>query len=220
MPRRRTVLTLTLVGLVPAFAAVNSLVAATRARRQQLSAEWAARGARDAAEGRALSAADDYRIAQEYARDRSQYRLQLAEALVDAGRFLEARAQLLTLWSETPGDGVANLELGRLAAKDGDVPGAIRFYHGAIDGAWIADAADARRSARLELARFLIAQDARAAAQAELIMLSGDPPRDQASAAELRALRIAAGLDPAPARRIPFDPRLRVLPLSPARARR
>ena len=213
-------LTLTLVGLVPAFAGVNGLVAATRARRQQLAAEWAARGARDAAEGRALSAADDYRIAQEYARDRGQYRLQLAQALIDAGRLLEARAQLLTLWSETPGDGVVNLELGRLAARDGDASDAVRFYHGAIDGAWDAGAADARRTARLELARFLTAQGDRAAAQAELIVLSSDPPRNPAGADELRALRITSGLDPVPVRRIAFDPRLRVLPLSRTRTRR
>jgi len=214
------VLTLAIVGLVPAFAGVNGLVAATRARRQKLSTAWAVRGARDAAAGHALSAADDYRIAQEYARDRGQYRLQLAQALVGAGRFLEARAQLLTLWSETPGDGVVNLELGRLAAKDGDVPAAIRFYHGAVDGAWETDAAVARRMARLELARFLTTRGAREAAQAELIILSGDPPRDPKSAAELRALRIATALDPLPARRVPFDPEERSLPLPAASRRR
>ena len=131
-----------------------------------------------------------------------------------------ARSQLLTLWSEAPGDGRVNLELGRLAAKDGDVPAATRFYHGAVDGAWDASAADARRAARLELARFLTANGERAAAQAELIMLSGDPPRDSASATQLGELRIATALEPLPARRTRFDPSIRVLPLPAARRRR
>jgi tetratricopeptide (TPR) repeat protein len=209
MLRRRTMLTLAIVALVPAFAAVNAVVGATRARRQQLSAESAARAARDVADGRPLAAAEDYRVAQEYARDRGQYRLQLAQALIAGGRFLEARAQLLTLWSEAPGDGLVNLDLGRLAADEGDVAGAIRFYHGAVDGAWDAGAAGARRDARLELARFLTLRGDRARARAELIILSGDPPPDPSASREIAALRIAAGLDPIDARRLPFDVRLR-----------
>jgi tetratricopeptide (TPR) repeat protein len=209
MLRRRTMLTIAIAVLFPAFAAVNVVVGATRAKRLQLSAEWAARGDRDLSAGHPLAAADDYRIAQEYARDRRQYRLQLAQALLAGGRFLEARAQFETLWSESPGDGLVNLELGRVAAHDGDVTDAIRFYHAAIDGAWNEHAADARRRARLELARFLVARGDRMRAQAELIVLSGDPPRDPNALRDVNALRVAAGLDPIDTRRLAFDTRLR-----------
>ena len=207
--RRRTMFTIAIAALVPAFAGVNVVVGATRAKRQQLSAEWAARGDRVLAEGHPLAAAEDYGVAQEYARDRSQYRLQLAQALLAAGRFLEAHAQFETLWSESPGDGLINLELGRLAAHDGDVTDAIRYYHAAIDGAWNEDAAAVRRRARLELARFLIVRGDRTRAQAELIVLSEDPPRDPNALRELAALRVATGLDPIDARPLPFDRRLR-----------
>ena len=207
--RRRTMFAIAIAALVPAFAAVNVVVGATRAKRQQLSAEWAAQGDRDLSEGHPFAAAEDYRVAQEYARDRSQYRLQLAHALLAAGRFLEARAQFATMWSESPGDGLVNLELGRLAGHDGDVTDAIRYYHAAIDGAWDEDAAGARRRVRLELARFLIARGDRTRAQVELIVLSGDPPRDPEALREIATLRIAAGLDPIDARPRPFDARLR-----------
>src|SRR5438067_10744976 len=104
MPSRRTLLTLTVVGLVPAFVIVNGLVALARGTREALEREWASRGTIDFAAGRAREAADDFRAAQIYARGR--YRLELARALAAAGRPLEARAELETLWSDEPGDGV------------------------------------------------------------------------------------------------------------------
>ncbi len=199
----RTVLVLAVVGMVPAFAGVGTLVSSARGRRQQLANEWAARGGRDLDAGRPVAAAEDFRLAQEYARDRSQYRLPLARALLAAGRELEAHAQLLTLWTEAPGNGVVNLELGRLAARHGDVPASIRYYHAAIDGAYDADAPHQRRLARIELARLLLDHGERMQAQAELIALTADPPRDPAIVTALADLRVRAGLDPVPARRLP-----------------
>jgi predicted Zn-dependent protease len=210
MATPRSVLVLAVVGIVPAFAAVGGLVSSARGRRQQLASAWADRGAKDFAAGRPIAAAEDYRLAQEYARDRSQYRLPLARALLGAGRVLEAHAQLLTLWSEAPGNGIVNLELGRLAAGNGDVPAAIRYYHGAIDGAYDADAPHQRRRARVELARVLLDHGERTQAQAELIALSADPPKDPVIIEQLASLRIRAGLDPVPARRLPIDLRTRI----------
>jgi tetratricopeptide (TPR) repeat protein len=193
MLRRRTLLTLVVVSLVPAFLIVNAVVASTRTYRDHLAGEWAERGARDLAARRAGAAADAYRIAQEYARNRGEYRLPLAQALLAAGRLHEARAQLLTLWSDAPGDGVVNLELARLAAKDGDISAALRYYHGAIDGAWNENAAAARRDARLELARFLIVMRQPVQAQAELIALAGDLPPDPDLITDTGALLVLAG---------------------------
>ena len=72
--------------LVPAFVIVNGLVALARSGRLKLEHEWAERGARDLAAGRAGDAADDYYAAQAYARDRGRYRLDLSHALIAAGR--------------------------------------------------------------------------------------------------------------------------------------
>src|SRR6476646_972221 len=144
MPRRRTTLTRMVTALVPAFVVVNGLVALARSGRVRLEHEWAARGARALADGRANDAADDYYTAQAYARDRGRYRLDLSRALIAAGRRSEARAELDTLWSDTPGSGVVNLELARIARDEGDFDDAVRYYHGAIDGAWDRDPAKAR----------------------------------------------------------------------------
>src|SRR6185312_707869 len=119
--RRRIILTMAILGTIPAFAVTNAMIASARQRRQALASAWAQQGQHDLAAGRAAEAADDFRTAQEYARDRGEYRLQLAESLIAARRFVEAQSQLLTLWTQTPGDGVVNRELARIAVRDDDV---------------------------------------------------------------------------------------------------
>jgi predicted Zn-dependent protease len=192
-PRRRTVVLAIVLGVVPFFSAVNTFVAGSRARREQLAAEWARRGDRELAAGRADAAVDDYRTAQKYARDANVYRMPLAEALV-AGRHLnEARAQLETLRTQAPGSGPVNRWLGRIAVAQGDETEAIRAYHAAIDGAWESSATEARRDTRLELARFLIRRGNRTLAQAELIALSDDLPSDPNQIVDTAALLAQAG---------------------------
>ena len=102
-------------------------------------------------------------------------RLHLAQALMAADRGPEARAHLLTLWANQPGNGPVNLELARLAATEGDMTTALRHYHNAIEGAWDEAPEDRRRHARLELARFLVdLKHATPQAQAELIAPAAD----------------------------------------------
>jgi tetratricopeptide (TPR) repeat protein len=183
MARRRTTLTLLVTALVPAFVVVNGLVALARTARGRLERDWAARGARDLEAGRASDAADDYYAAQAYARDHASYRLDLARALIAAGRTSEARAELETLWSNTPGSGVVNLELARIEKREGNFDDAVRFYHAAIDGAWDRAPAKARHAARLELAELFVDRGMLPQAEAELTILLADPPVDPRAAA-------------------------------------
>ncbi len=173
---RRTLLALIVVGVVPAFGLVNTLASAARAKREAISAGWARRGAIDLAAGHPGVAADDYQTANQYARDRGAYRLQLARALIAAGRRQEAAAELQTLWNAEPGNGMVNLELARLYASQDEAADAVRHYRLAVDGAYDTNAVGLRRQARLELARFLLAHGDRTQAQAELVALASDQP--------------------------------------------
>jgi tetratricopeptide (TPR) repeat protein len=193
LPRRRTVVVVAVLGLVPFFGGVSALVKSARMRRQQIATDWAARGDRDNAAGLADRAADDYRSAQQFARDSNAYRLQLANALLAGNHLNEARGQLLALWAEAPADAIVNLQLGRIAAHQGDTPEALRFYHAAIDGAWPRDAAASRRNARLELAKYLMRQHDLTKAQAELIALIDDLPPDAGVMTETADLLLASG---------------------------
>ncbi len=193
LQRRRTVFAVTVLGLLPFFGGVSALVSGARAGRQQIAVDWAARGDRDLKAGRADRAAEEYRSAQEYARDSDAYRLQLAEALIASRHTDQARGQLLALWAENPADGFINLELGRMSAGRGDTSEAVRFYHAAIDGAWRQDALASRRNARIELATYLIGKGDRTKAQAELIALVDELPPDPAVMTGTAALLLDSG---------------------------
>ncbi len=189
---RRTVLALAITALIPFFALTHTLVARYRVSRQQLAAQWSARGQRDVPRAPAVAVVD-FETALSFGPERSADRLRLAEALIQAGEPVEARAQLLTLWTEQPGNGRINLELARLAAGDGDVRQAVRYYHAAVDGSWDTGAATARREARLEAAKLLLAHGEHFSAQSELIALIDDLPSDSGFITQVAGLLMDAG---------------------------
>ncbi len=165
--------------LMPAFALTAFTTRAYRSEQQRLAAESSNRGDRALRDGRPAEAIDELRTAMSLAPTRPR-RLHLAQALAAAGRDAEARAHLLTLREGAPGDGVINLELARLAARNGDVTGASHYYRNAIEGAWTAAPDTNRREVRLELAELLVRRGTSAQAEAELITLAADMPRDPA----------------------------------------
>jgi tetratricopeptide (TPR) repeat protein len=79
-----------------------------------------------------------------------------------------------------PGNGLVNLELARLAARNHDPTDALLYYHGAIYGAWAGDQGAKRRGARLELVEFLLGIHQTDAARAELIAVESSLPPDPA----------------------------------------
>jgi len=179
--------------LVP-LAVVTATV--TRLHKRHLStlaADWSARGDRAYRAGLAGDAVDDFRSALVYARDDRAVRLKLARALVAAGRRAEARGYLLTLWEDEPGNGPVNLELGRVAARDGNVAEATRYYHAAIEGAWDSQAEQRRRESRLELVDYLVSAGDTARARPELIALSADIPEDVALRKTIASLLARVG---------------------------
>ncbi len=159
--------------------AVTAFMTSAYAGRQQLLARrWFQQGQDDLRNRRLDPAIAGLRTALAYSHDNFEYRLKLAEALAAQGRTRQAQAYLRALWDEEPGNGTVNLELARLAAQTNDIAGALRFYHGAIYGIWQEDPARRRREVRIELVEFLLAHRQVQQAQAELIALAADLPRD------------------------------------------
>jgi tetratricopeptide (TPR) repeat protein len=169
---------LSIVAVVPAFGATGVVVRLHRAHQQALAAEWAQRAEDELAQGRPLEAAQAYRTALSYSRENTAFQLRLAQALARADRLREARAYLVTLATRDPSHGAVNLELARLAAREGEHATAVQHYHRAIDGYWAEAAAERRREARIELARYLVAEGDRPAAVAELMALAANLPAD------------------------------------------
>jgi tetratricopeptide (TPR) repeat protein len=191
--RPRGTIAILILLLLIAFTLTGILVRGFDARRAQLSRRWYARGERDLQKGVSLQAVSEFQTALAYSRDDSNYRLKLAIALMQAGRWDQARAHLLNLWEQRPGDGEVNLLLARNFAHAGLSSNTVRYYHGAIYGVWETNPLANREATRFELIDYLLSKGLQEAAQAELIALSAEAPTSTEDQLRLANLLLNAG---------------------------
>ena len=178
MPREGVLLS-SFVVLALLFAFTGFVTRMFHSKQSALGEEWFNRGSADLEAGKAASALEDFRTALIYSPQNDLFQLRLAQASLAAGHAGEARSYLLNLWARHPGDGQVNLALGRLAAHEGSVEEAVRYYHNAIYGEWPEAPTERPRMVRIELCEYLLAQKAIRAAQAELAALAASiPPAD------------------------------------------
>lgn len=143
--------------------------------REELGNRWRNRGELALQQGRPKEAVEALRSALAYVPDR-QTEIDLATALAQAGRTVEATAYFNTLWDSAPGDAIINLQLARLAAKAGNEQLAVRHYQAAIDGTWQGNGYDRRREVRLELARYYISRREPDKARTQLLIAASNAP--------------------------------------------
>jgi tetratricopeptide (TPR) repeat protein len=165
-------------GTLAFFALTSAVSRAYASHVRGLVQEFRARGDTALAAGRAQEAVEAFESAQRYARSDRLVQMRLAEALILARRGEEARSHLLALWAVTPGDGRVNLQLARLAATAGRYDEAARHFDAAIHGSWESAADLERRGARQELIELYLRQGALSQAEAHLIALGPDLPKD------------------------------------------
>lgn len=165
---------------VALFAVVGGLSRMHEAQQQALAEEWAQRGMQDMQAKKYADAVTDFRTALLYRRDDDGFLMNLAEALLDNGQIEEANAYLTNIWERQPENGQVNLELARIAARQGENKRAIRFYHNAMYAAWPVGHDRERRNARFELVELLLRENDKTQAQAELIALAENVPDDPA----------------------------------------
>ncbi|MFN7985585.1 MAG: tetratricopeptide repeat protein [Vicinamibacterales bacterium] len=122
-----------------------------------------------------------------------EYAFTFAHALSAAGRADDARRVLVSLRESSPEDPDINLELARLAATQEQVVEATRYFHSALYGVWPNGQEAERRSARVELVRFLLRHDERTSAVAELIALTTNLPDTASDRVEAGQLMLEAG---------------------------
>ncbi|HEY1808212.1 MAG TPA: hypothetical protein VGG42_06600 [Acidobacteriaceae bacterium] len=148
-----------------------------RNHEQELGLRWKARGEAALKAGNPVQAIDALRSALAYVPDRST-EIDLAMALAQAGKTVEANAYFNTLLESAPGDGVINLELARLAAKQGKDRVAIQRYQAALDGTWEGNGYDRRREVRLELVNYYLSRKEYASARSQLLIAASNAPDD------------------------------------------
>ncbi len=185
--RRRLIFSDTL-SLVTLFAITASLAVLTNylyqsyaSHQVSLAARWLQRGDQALRDNKPQAAIDALSSALAYAPNDRGTAIKLAEALASAGRVQEATVYFNALLESQQGSGVINLQLARLAARQGNESQAIEDFQKAIYGNWEGDGYVRRREVRFELINYLIANHRLDQARSELLVASGNAPVDDIS---------------------------------------
>src|SRR6516225_3921786 len=100
----------------------------------KIAAVWFERGVQYMKAGQPDKAIQSFRSATANVEDNPKYSLALANALAAENHTQEAERLLVRLRDEDPENPDVNLSLARLAAKQGDVQEAVRYYENALYG--------------------------------------------------------------------------------------
>lgn len=159
----------------------NYLYQSYASHQVALAARWLQRGDQALRENKPQAAVDALSSALAYAPNDRSTAIKLAEALASAGRIQEATVYFNALLESQQGSGVINLQLARLAARQGNESQAIEDFQRAIYGNWEGDGYVRRREVRFELINYLIAHHLLNQARSELLVASGNAPADDIS---------------------------------------
>ena len=187
---------LLLVALSLAASCVFVFTRHMAARVQQLEAKiaavWFERGVKYMDAGETDKAIQAFRNATADMGDNHQYVLALANALAAENHDAEAQQLLLRLRESDPENAQININLARLAAKQGEVQQAVHYYQNALYRRWSADEASQRRQLRIELIRFLLAHQQYDLASSELLILQARTPESAPAHIEVARLFVEA----------------------------
>src|ERR1700677_4262219 len=142
---------------------------------------WLFRGEQAMRDGKPQAAIDALSSALAFAPSDRNTEIKLAEALASAGRVQEATVYFNALLESQQGSGLINLQLARLAARQGNVNQAIEDYQRAIYGNWEGDGYVRRRDVRFELIGYLIDHQLLDQARSGLLVAAGNAPEDDIS---------------------------------------
>jgi tetratricopeptide (TPR) repeat protein len=197
-PNKRKGPTLTLIVVIVATLGGLSAIDVFLARMEasELASEarhYYDQGSRLLDQGRALDAVNVLGKAHATERNNPAYEVELAQALISAGKIDEAETLLEDLLERAPNDGDANLLEARLMAQQHQTGQAVAYYHRAIYGLWRANSEARRIATRLELAQFLASRGDTTDLLAELLPLESEVREDTGTLQQVAKLYLRAG---------------------------
>jgi len=185
-------------GLV--FLAIAALFVADTFLARTERAESLVEGARLFEQGRVLmqrganaEAIERIKDAISIERGNRDYIRTLAQVEFSALKTADAEATLSELLQSDSTDGLANLIMARVQAKEGRFAQAISYYHRAIYGHWSDDEPANRLSARFELIDLLAQRNSKEELLAELLPVQDRAPSDLKTRMRLGQLFLLAG---------------------------
>ena len=191
---------ITLFAVTALLAVLTNYLYQSYASHQAKSADrWLQRGEQALRDGKPQAAIDAFSSALAFDPNQRDTQIKLAQALASAGRIQEATVYFNSLLESQQGSGVINLQLARLAARQGDESQAINDYQRAIYGNWEGDGYVRRREVRFEMIKYLIGRQQLDRARSELLVASGNAPEDDISVQLEIARLMELAQDPADA---------------------
>ena len=109
-------------------------------------------------------------------RGNRDYLRTLAQAQLAAGRTADAESTLTELLQSDSTDGLSNLIMARVLAKEGQFAKAISYFHRAVYGRWNENAAESQLRARFELIDLLAQHNSKEELLAELLSVQDLAP--------------------------------------------
>jgi tetratricopeptide (TPR) repeat protein len=159
----------------------NYLYQSYASHQVKLADRWLQRGEQAMRDGKPQAAIDALSSALAFEPNQRDTEIKLAQALASAGRIQEATVYFNSLLESQQGSGVINLQLARLAVRQGDETQALDDYQRAIYGNWEGDGYVRRREVRFEMVKYLIERQQLDRARSELLVASGNAPEDDIS---------------------------------------
>ncbi len=187
LERRRLIISdslalLTLFAITAVLAVLTNYLYQSYASHQSaLATRWLTRGEQALRDSKPQAAINALSSALAYDPGNRNTEIKLAEALASAGRIQEAAVYFNTLLETQQGSGLINLQLARLAVRQGNKTDAVQDYQRAIYGNWEGDGYIRRRDVRFELIHYLISQGMLDQARSELLVAQGNAPEDDIS---------------------------------------
>lgn len=179
--------------LVASFVVTGAISSSYKRERLSLGEEHYGRGRTLERAGEVDEAVDEYRESLLFTPDNRDYRLSLANGLLEIGHLDEAQAHLDQLAQQDPTNGRINLALAQVALKRNKIRIAIDDYQRAVYEYWPPDAVPERRKARWELVDLLHSVGRRDDEIAELLQLYSSSPPDPAERAKIGFLLVKVG---------------------------
>jgi tetratricopeptide (TPR) repeat protein len=177
----------------------NYLYQSYASHQVKLADRWLQRGEQAMRAGKPQAAIDALSSALAFDPNQRNTQIKLAQALASAGRIQEATVYFNSLLESQQGSGVINLQLARLAVRQGDETQALDDYQRAIYGNWEGDGYVRRREVRFEMIKYLIERQRLDRARSELLVASGNAPEDDISVQLEIARLMELAQDPADA---------------------
>ena len=177
---------------VGVFIFTRHMAAHEQQLNQKIAAVWFNRGVQYMQAGETDKAIQSFRSATANVENDPKYTLALANALAAENHTQEAQSLLFRLREADPENPDVNLSLARLAAQQGEVQEAARYYENSLYGRWPDDRREQRRQVRLELVRFLLAHQQQYLATSELFVLQNRTPDSPSAHIEIAKLFVEA----------------------------